>query len=163
MKKTFLFFLMLFVGCSSHIEKGFLSEKEYLTKINNKLNDEHIVVNYSNNKTAKGKFIRIDSNILLISKSGELIEINKKDISSIKYNDDSILLGSLGGGLVGFVAGLLVVKISGATINFGGGSKNQEYFLAIPFTTLAGTIWGGVNASSYDTIEFNKKDSATKK
>ncbi len=162
MKAVLLSLILFIVGCSSsYLEKGSLTEEEYIRKINTELKNENVIVN-SNNKSDEGLFIRIDSKTLLISKSNEIEEISKNDILSIEYKSGSILLGSIAGTFAGFVAGLLLVKVSGATINFGGGSKNPEYFMAIPITTLVGSIWGGIEGNSYKTIEFNKNSVRTR-
>ncbi len=137
-----------------HLEKGSLTKDEYLSKINKELNNENIIINYTNNKSEEGVFIRVDLKFLLIKQHNTIKEISINRVRSLEYQNGSVLAGSIVGGIVGFFAGALILKASGATINFGGGSKNQEYFLAIPLTTLAGTIWGGVQGNSYKTIKL---------
>ncbi len=155
MRLLLLPLLIFFIGCSSsHLEQGSLAEEEYLSKINKELNNEDVIVNYTDSKSEEGVFIRVDSKFLLIKQHNTIKEISINRVRSIEYQNGSVLAGSIVGGIVGFFAGALIVKASGATINFGGGSKNPEFILAIPFTTLAGTIWGGVQGNSYKTIKL---------
>jgi len=139
------------------MEKSFPTEENDLIIINRNLNSEDIIVNYINGRSEEGFFLRINNDFLLIKRSSEIREIPINDIHSIEYQEGSILLGSTLGALAGFVAGALIANASGATLNFGGGSENTEYFLAIPIFTLGGAIWGGIEGNEYSRIEF--KDS----
>jgi len=152
------------MGCSSHLERVSLTEKEeYFYNLNDELKNEDVVINYIDGKSTEGEFIKINKELLLIKYSNEIKEIKTDDICSLKYNDSSSIPGIIIGSIFGFLAGTSIVTATSAKINFGGGSENPAMFLMIPVGTIAGGIIGGTNAvNSFKTIEFKKCDKMLK-
>ncbi|MEN8192861.1 MAG: hypothetical protein ABFS12_08595 [Bacteroidota bacterium] len=149
-----IFFLL--VGCSSHIERGSLTEEEYYNKITNKLDSKDVIVNCGSGESNEGEFIRIDKDFLIIKEAIEIKEIKTSDVKSIEYKRGSAFAGAIMGALAGFGAGIIIVELTDANINIGGGSKNPEMFLSIPLGILVGAIWGGIEIGGYKTIELEK-------
>lgn len=96
---------MIFIGCSSHIERESMSDEEFYLQLNNKLDDETVILYHNKIKMIKGVFTEINSKSLSIWDYENYLQIATRKIDSIKYKDGTIAFGSTIGTLDGIGIG----------------------------------------------------------
>lgn len=163
MRKLLLLFISVtIVGCSTFVKRAHQTEKEYFEKINNALVDKNVLVHFFNNGNTEGKFIRINSDSLLLQTS-DTLELSTKSVHSISYekSDPSWFVGAL----IGFASGSSIYAASGARIDLacGAASRNPNMIFVIPASMLIGAIAAESSSGGFKTFILHNPDYNSKR
>ena len=153
MKKLTFAFLIYFIGCSSHIERESMSDEEFYSELNNKLDSKTLIVYHDKTNMIEGVFAEINSESLSIWDNENYLKIETSEIDSLKYKDGPIILGATIGTVAGIGSGLLLFGAFGGQFDIGGGG-NTNFAFVIPITAIVGGIIMGNAVNTYKTIKF---------